>query len=160
LTALGVAVESVTWISANNADVSIVDDIIKLLLQYDYDIEYTFQVVKQFNRRYIKMFLDYGLNISKCDKNFIQVHGFESYIQFHYYVKYCKTQILKELLKCCHDFQYRETSIRAKINLLHLNIKYKNYTLNELQENYKDIIDYLNVLDIEHLKHKIEFFID
>lgn len=134
-------------------------DILKLLLQYDYHMVYRLENYQSIIKEHLKLLLDYGLNISQCNLNLIKSHGYENYIMFYYHVKYSKIQTLKELLKYCHEFQYRETSIRSRINLLHMNLEYKNYTLKEVHENYKDVIEYLNVLDMNHLRNKIKFYL-
>lgn len=135
--------------------------IIKLLLLHDNNIKNCFDNCWSsicHDPELIKLFLDYGLNITGYLHLFID-KGFEKYVQLYFYIKYCKTLIGKELTKYINEFHYNEKSIRVRINMLRLNLTYKNYSMNELQETYGDIINYLGVVDMEHLKEKIDFFI-
>ena len=52
--------------------------------------------------------------------------------------------------------QYRPTSLRTRLSLLKINIKQNKYqTLKEIKD-YDDILEYLNVIDLDHLKEKID----
>lgn len=116
--------------------------------------------VHMLNPDTFKLMLDSGLTISYVHVPQLATLGFDKYIKFYYYIQHNISLILKELSIQTNQFQYKPTSIRSRINLLKMHLQTKNY--NSLAEitNYKDIINYLAVVNIDHLKNKINYYVE
>ena len=135
------------------------DELFKLLLDNTINVNcISSSHLCLFSNKHIKMLLDYGLRIT--DKNIPSLlsRKFGAYVQFYYYLQQCLIFIFKELLATRNKFMYRPTGIPTRINLLKMNLQTKNYRqLSELTD-YCDIINYIGVVNIDHLIDKIKYY--